>query len=97
MRKRYRVLLLAAVVAAFVVPVGFALSLESNQTPTSSHVRVPVAIPQTMAYTPVAAAAPMHATNSSISSALHPVPEGVRLFFLGSALFAIAAAMRRSG
>jgi len=30
MRKRYRVLLLAALVAALVVPVGFALSLESS-------------------------------------------------------------------
>ncbi len=29
MRKRYRVLVLAALVAALVVPVGFALSLES--------------------------------------------------------------------
>src|SRR5262245_28688681 len=29
MRKRYRVLVLAALVAAFVVPVGFALSLEA--------------------------------------------------------------------
>jgi hypothetical protein len=29
MRKRYRVLILAALVAALVVPVGFALSLES--------------------------------------------------------------------
>lgn len=29
MRKRYRVLVLAALVAALIVPVGFALSLES--------------------------------------------------------------------
>lgn len=29
MRKRYRVLILAALVAALIVPVGFALSLES--------------------------------------------------------------------
>jgi hypothetical protein len=35
MRKRYRVLILAALVAAFVVPVGFALSLESPM-PTHS-------------------------------------------------------------
>lgn len=38
MRKRYRVLVLAALVAALVVPVGFALSLESPvpRTPMSS-------------------------------------------------------------
>ena len=39
MRKRYRVLILAALVAALVVPVGFALSLEApkprTHTPTT--------------------------------------------------------------
>lgn len=35
MRKRYRVLVLAALAAAFVVPVGFALSLETP-VPTAS-------------------------------------------------------------
>ena len=35
MRKRYRVLILAALVAALVVPVGFALSLETP-VPTRS-------------------------------------------------------------
>lgn len=35
MRKRYRVLVLAALVAALVVPVGFALSLESPVPRTS--------------------------------------------------------------
>ena len=34
MRKRYRVLLLAALVAAFVVPVGFALSLDTTPVAT---------------------------------------------------------------
>jgi hypothetical protein len=36
MRKRYRVLILAALVAALVVPVGFALSLESPMPSQSS-------------------------------------------------------------
>ena len=34
MRKRYRVLFLAALVAAFVVPVGFALSLDTTPVAT---------------------------------------------------------------
>jgi hypothetical protein len=34
MRKRYRVLLLAALVAALVVPVGFALSIDSTPVAT---------------------------------------------------------------
>jgi hypothetical protein len=34
MRKRYRVLLLAALVAALIVPVGFALSLDSTPVAT---------------------------------------------------------------
>jgi hypothetical protein len=38
MRKRYRVLLLATLVAALVVPVGFALSLESPAPRVSSAV-----------------------------------------------------------
>lgn len=38
MRKRYRVLILAALVAALVVPVGFALSLESPVPTRSSDV-----------------------------------------------------------
>ena len=38
MRKRYRVLILAALVAALVVPVGFALSLESPMPAQTSSV-----------------------------------------------------------
>jgi hypothetical protein len=45
MRKRYRVLLLAALVAAFIVPVGFALSLDSAPVATPI-VRVGVVSPK---------------------------------------------------
>lgn len=47
MRKRYRVLLLAALVAALVVPVGFALSLDSTSVATVVHsgVVMPSALP----------------------------------------------------
>jgi hypothetical protein len=44
MRKRYRVLFLVSLVAALVVPVGFALSLDSNPA-TSDFVRSAVESP----------------------------------------------------
>jgi ABC-type sugar transport system permease subunit len=48
MRKRYQVLLFAALVAALVVPVGFALSLDSTPIATQlvrSAVATPVVLP----------------------------------------------------
>ena len=46
MRKRYRVLLLAVLVAALVVPVGFALSVDSTPVATVVHTGLlPSAVP----------------------------------------------------
>lgn len=46
MRKRYRVLLLAALVAALVVPFGFALSVDSTPVATVVHTGLlPGAVP----------------------------------------------------
>jgi hypothetical protein len=46
MRKRYRVLLLAALVAALVVPFGFALSVDSAPVATIVHTSmIPGAVP----------------------------------------------------
>jgi hypothetical protein len=75
MRKRYRVLLLAALVAALVVPVGFALSLDSTPVATD-FVRSTVAAP-----------------------ALLPswsMPDAAKLFFVGTVLFGLAAAVKRT-
>jgi hypothetical protein len=74
MRKRYRVLLLAALVAALVVPVGFALSIDS--TPMTSRFAHPV-----------------------VSPAILPswsMPDAAKLFFVGSVLFGLAAAVRKA-
>lgn len=49
MRKRYRVLLLAALVAALVVPVGFALSLDS--APVATRFAVGVMAPASLQWT----------------------------------------------
>ncbi len=84
MRKRYRVLLLAIIVAAVVVPVGFALSLES----APGAAVVPVA-PASTAATPVLV---------RIKPALADVsvPDGAKLFAVGTMLFGLAAAVRRA-
>lgn len=78
MRKRYRVLLLAALVAALVVPVGFALSLDTPPVATQFiHTGLvpgavaPTAIPWTM-------------------------PDAAKLLGVGTLLFGLAAAVRRT-
>lgn len=85
MRKRFRVLLLAAIVAACAVPVGFALSLEATpETPARS-------APATSS--PVAAVL-VGSGASSLSGV--PVPDSAKLLFIGSMLFGLAAAVRKA-
>ena len=93
MRKRYRILILAAIVAALAVPLGFALSLESTATA--------VVAPQVAEIAVVSAstknAAPLLVGETARSrSVLPPLPDGAKLFVVGSALFGLAAAMRRA-
>ena len=92
MRKRYRVLLLAAIVAALIVPVGFALSLESEPGRISLHPRVVSAASE---QTPVSTVVLMRMASLPLGPSLPMLPEGARLFFVGTALFGIAAVMRR--
>ncbi len=89
MRKRLRIVLLSAIVAAVVVPVGFALSLDTtraNRSPSSHAV----------AYAHVVTAAPVTATTSAAVAFLPELPEGVKLFVAGSVLLGLAAAVRRT-
>lgn len=86
MRKRYRVLLLAAIVAAVVVPVGFALSLETQ--PAAGH-------PPMIVATASAAATPA-LVRTEPAFADVPVPDGAKLFAVGTMLFGLAAAVRRA-
>jgi ABC-type phosphate transport system substrate-binding protein len=85
MRKRFRVLLLAAIVAACAVPVGFALSLEAT--------------PVTPARTASASTSPITAVlvggGSSTFSGV-PVPDSAKLVIVGSMLFGLAAAVRKA-
>lgn len=80
MRKRYRVLLLAALVAALVVPVGFALSLDSAPVATQI-VRAGVA-PKVF---------PSWSLLPSWS-----MPDSAKLLFVGTVLFGLAAAVRKT-
>jgi hypothetical protein len=94
MRKRYRILLLAIIVAALVVPVGFALSLES-----------PAAVKPPLSYAavvPTAQAASFTATtmvtvrSAEPRSPSRPVADGTKLFLVGTILVGLAAAVRRA-
>jgi hypothetical protein len=80
MRKRYRVLLLAALVAAFVVPVGFALSLDSVPVATQI-VRAGVVAPKVF---------------PSWSLPSWSMPDSAKLLFVGTVLFGLAAAVRKT-
>ena len=83
MRKRYRVLLLATIVAAVIVPVGFALSLE----PAKPRPVMPIAQPVVDDATP-AKISPMLPVQAE-------VPDTANLFLLGTILIGLAIAVRR--
>jgi len=99
-RKRYRVLFFAALVAALAVPVGFALSLDSAPIQTA-HVRH-------LSATAVASSAAVAVTSSVVLAAptvqpvagraLHVpvVPDAAKLLLVGSVLFGLAAFVRKA-
>jgi len=99
MRKRYRVLFFAALVAALVVPVGYALSIESAPgAGTARHAALAVPAVAPAAQTP--AAAPVTApivtrTSATVLSSLQ-VSDAAKLFGIGAVLFGLAAAVRKA-
>ncbi|HUR34443.1 MAG TPA: hypothetical protein VM032_11660, partial [Vicinamibacterales bacterium] len=76
-------------VAAIVVPVGFALSLESSHSVSSTSGDLPIARIRT-------SHSSLLASTSAAATAMPEIPEGAKLFAIGTALFGLAAAMRRS-
>lgn len=90
MRRRYRVLLLAALVAAVVVPVGFALS------PGDSIGRRDAGGAGTRPGAFVATSEVLADGASEIASHVLPVPDGAKLFFVGTVLFGLAAVVRKA-
>ena len=92
MRKRYRVLILAALVAALVVPVGYALSIDSALK--APRTRYAVAIP---AATVVAAPMVMpRVGDAAPNSLLRPLADSAKLLCIGTMLFGLAAAVRKA-
>lgn len=93
MRKRYRVLAFASIVAAVVVPVGFALSLETTSV-TSTFPRS-----TKIASSVVVGAAPVVGKTSGerAGGSVVPLPDAAKLLFVGWALFGLASALRRGG
>ena len=93
MRKRYRVLILAALVAALCVPVGYALSIDS--TPKAQRTRYAVAIPAAA----TVVAAPMmtpRVGDAAPNSLMSPLGDSAKLLCIGSVLFGLAAAVRKA-
>jgi len=86
MRKRYRVLFLAGLVVALVVPVGFALSLESPSAVA------PAGVIATASSSLMASAA----TRPAETSAFRPLSDAAKLLLLGTMLFGLAAFVRKA-
>jgi hypothetical protein len=87
MRKRYRILMFAALVAALAVPVGYAVSLESAPFTTRAHDRALGSVAAAAALAPITLRSP-HPDR--------PVPDAAKLLGVGTILFGLAAALRRA-
>jgi len=97
MRKRYRVLVLAAIVAAFVVPVGFALSLESGAATPPVRFAAPMPVTHAVVVAPVSLPIRQSvAQRVDGFDGARPLSEGAKLFAAGMVLFGLAAAVRRA-
>lgn len=90
MRKN-RALILAAMVAAFIVPVGYALSIDS--IPNSRIVRV---TPNVAAS--AAVVAPIVLTNApgNAPTPFYPVSDSTKLLCIGTVLVGLAAVVRKA-
>lgn len=89
MRKRFRVLILAAIVAAVVVPVGFALSLDSGPVVTNL-------TPSPASIVASSSAAPVVVNPGGGMPLMPDIPDGAKLFAVGTMLFGLAAAVRKA-
>lgn len=99
MRKRYRVMIFAALVAALVVPVGYALSVESMPTaaPSSYATAVPSSPLSSVAAAVVMSAPITVSPTSGVSTpSLAPASDAAKLFGIGTVLFGLAAFLRKA-
>ena len=90
-RRRYRVVVLAAIVAALVVPVGFALSLSSGSN------RPTVAVIAGIPAESVAVTSSVLLTSDSADRlSFDDLPDPAKLFLVGTMLVGIAIAVRKA-
>jgi hypothetical protein len=95
MRKRFRVLILAAIAAAVVVRVGFALSLQSGPLHAPGVPPSAVIMISTVS-TSASAPALLGASVYTRVPQSPQVPDGATLLVLGTLLIGLAAAVRRA-
>jgi hypothetical protein len=93
MRKRYRILLVAAIVAAIVVPLGLALSLESDSRPSAP---TPGILASTSSSSTVVSSVLVSAGDPPTVGIVHSVPDSAKFFIVGTVLFGLAAAVRKA-
>jgi hypothetical protein len=93
MRKRYRVLIFAALVAAFVVPVGYALSIDSKPKTTHTHYD---AVPTPHVNVVAAPVMMPRAAEATSETTLSPLSDAAKLLCIGTVLFGLAAAVRKA-
>jgi hypothetical protein len=94
MRKRFRVLVLAAIIAAIGVPLGFALSREADAVAVTPapHIQGAAVVASAIAVAPG-----VIASDRAVSVPVLPsLPDGAKLLFVGTVLVGVAAAMRRA-
>lgn len=92
-RRRYRVVVLAAIVAALIVPVGFALSLSSSSAARRPGVVVRAAVPVES----VAMSSAVLIERDPVSGSLFDdLPDSVKLLLVGTTLLGIAVAVRKT-
>jgi hypothetical protein len=93
--------MLAALVAALVVPVGYALSVESTQVSTQArHAAIvpaaSAAVVPAAAAAAVAAPIAIHPGADHHSPLFYPVSDAAKLLGIGTVLFGLAAAVRKA-
>jgi len=93
MRKRYRVLIFAALVAALVVPVGYALSIDSK--PKTTHTRYDV-VPAANVHVVAAPVMMTRGADSTAEKILSPLSDAAKLLCIGTVLLGLAAAVRKA-
>jgi hypothetical protein len=92
MRKRSRVLLIAAFMAVSVIPLGFAFSAHSNSSAAGAAQLSagPVLVSS-------AVAGPLIGGRTEAPTGIPAVPDPAKLFMVGASLFGLAAAVRKAG